>query len=119
MTTAATIRLIPELCEAMIADMESLDWDAAERGDIGTEDAWGVDGEEFGAACSQAVAAIDAGAGRVDGELLAAALEQLRAIELRWGDDPQAQRARRMVAQRLGWATEGRDLMEMLRSGED
>jgi aminopeptidase N len=114
----SSIRLLPDLCDDMIAAIEGADWDAAERGDLGTQESWDADGEAYAEAQSAAAEAVDAEAGIVDGAALACALEQMRRLEVAWGDDPQTQIVRRAVARILDGDVDGRDLIEMLRGGE-
>jgi hypothetical protein len=126
MTTNATIRLVTELCDTMVNDIGRADWDAAERGDMGTKSEWEADGERFNDAQESAVSAINERYGTIDGNELAEALEAMSSAELRWGDDPQTRRARIAIARLLDWQTDdlpefpgARPLVEMLRKGEE
>ena len=113
-----TIRLIPELCHALAMTIVRADWDASERGDMGTAAKWEDDGAAYDAACEDAIESIDSAAGSIDGPALADALAAMSQLEGDWGDDPQTAMVRRAVIAALGWEPGRRNLGDMLRSGE-
>ena len=113
------IRLDINLCDDIIATIYAADWHAQERGDAGTEESWTQDGERFDYVAADAAQAINAVAGIVHGGPLAEALDKMASIEKKWGDDPQTAKIRAEVARILGWDVTGRDLLAMLRAGEE
>ena len=121
----ATIRRTPDLCHLLMVNLEELDWNDSERGDMGTQESWEIDGDLFQDLTIDAAQAIDAVDGMIDANALAEALEAMSRLEKRWGDDPVTQIARAAVARCLDWDPRGWDrlsspsvLIEMLRSGE-
>jgi len=117
--STAPIRLIPDLCAEIIDAIYAADWSAQDRGDVGTEESWAQDGERFDSAAQDATQAVNEEAGIVHGGPLADVLGTMAAIEKRWGDDPQTAKIRAEVARILGWDVTGRDLLAMLRAGEE
>ena len=115
--TDSTIRLLPNLCDSIIAALYAADWEAQERGDTGSEIAWERDGDRFDWEVQESTEAIDAIGGLVYGARLAKSLEMMATIEKRWGDDPLTQVIRGEIARVLDWDITGRDLLVMLRSG--
>ena len=119
MTTHSTIRLIPDLCAAILTALYAADWEAQERGDMGDEISWERDGDRYDWEAQKSTQAIDEIKGLVYGDKLADSLEKMSVIEKRWGDDPLTQAIRTAIAKALDWDTTGRDLLEMLRAGEE
>lgn len=119
MTSSSGIRLTSDLCASVVDAIQSADWDAAERGDMGTDAAWTAEGAVFDHACRTAVAAVDPVKGIVRGEELADCLELMAAAERHWGDAPQTAKVCRAIARLLAWeARTVDDLCSMLRMGE-